>query len=186
MGNRGRVVEWTGVEGNGGKCAGGKIRYWCYSGYYLNGEDKDFWSFVTFGPCHESKPKIKKKTVKPSNAKVFVKSIEQVKSLRKITVKQGKARMETVPGKDYILLPLWTADLLISKESKSSQNDGFQPLIDDGKKVNEDPRQESKCKDQKKEDNVNNTNNVNVAGTNGVYAVGANTNNELPFDIGIS
>nr|GFD29636.1 hypothetical protein [Tanacetum cinerariifolium] len=25
MGNRGRVVEWTGVEGNGGKCAGGKI-----------------------------------------------------------------------------------------------------------------------------------------------------------------
>nr|GFC34711.1 hypothetical protein [Tanacetum cinerariifolium] len=24
MGSRGRVVEWTGVEGNGGKCAGGK------------------------------------------------------------------------------------------------------------------------------------------------------------------
>nr|GEZ25699.1 hypothetical protein [Tanacetum cinerariifolium] len=43
MGNRGRVVEWTGLEGNGGKCAGGKIEYWCYSGYYLNGEDKDFW-----------------------------------------------------------------------------------------------------------------------------------------------
>nr|GEZ95277.1 hypothetical protein [Tanacetum cinerariifolium] len=97
-----------------------------------------------------------------------------------------KDRMKTVPGKDYILLPLWTADLLISKESKSSQNDGFQPLIDDGKKVNEYPRQESKCKDQKKEDNVNNTNNVNVAGTNGVYAVGANTNNELLFDLGIA
>nr|GEZ40487.1 hypothetical protein [Tanacetum cinerariifolium] len=32
----------------------------------------------------------------------------------------GKARMETVPGKDYILLPLWTVDLLISQESKSS------------------------------------------------------------------
>ncbi|GKD35547.1 hypothetical protein Tco_1251056, partial [Tanacetum coccineum] len=26
----------------------------------------------------------------------------------------GKARMETVPGKDYILLPLWHADLLLS------------------------------------------------------------------------
>nr|GEW03896.1 putative ribonuclease H-like domain-containing protein [Tanacetum cinerariifolium] len=46
----------------------------------------------------------------------------------------GKARMETVPGKDYILLPLWTADLLISQESKSSQDDGFQPSSDDGKK----------------------------------------------------
>ncbi|GJW92713.1 hypothetical protein Tco_0170266, partial [Tanacetum coccineum] len=38
----------------------------------------------------ESKPKIKKKTVKPSFAKIeFVKSKKQVKSPRKITVKQG-------------------------------------------------------------------------------------------------
>nr|GEZ73032.1 hypothetical protein [Tanacetum cinerariifolium] len=69
----------------------------------------------------------------------------------------GKARMETIPGKDYILLILWTADPLISQESKSSQDNGFQPLSDDRKKVEEDPRQE-----------------INV--------VGANTNNELPFD----
>nr|GEX39321.1 retrovirus-related Pol polyprotein from transposon TNT 1-94 [Tanacetum cinerariifolium] len=67
-------------------------------------------------------------------------------------------------------------------ESKSSQDDGFQPLSDDGKKVDEDPRQESKCKDQEKEDNVNNTNNVNAVGINKVNVVGANTNNELPFD----
>nr|GEV07986.1 putative reverse transcriptase domain-containing protein [Tanacetum cinerariifolium] len=53
-----------------------------------------------------------------------------------------KARMETVPGKDYILLPLWTANLLIYQESNSSQDDGFQPLSDDIKKVNEDPIQE--------------------------------------------
>nr|GEW98562.1 putative ribonuclease H-like domain-containing protein [Tanacetum cinerariifolium] len=53
---------------------------------------------------------------------------------------------------------------------KSSQDDGFQPLSDDGKKVDEDPRQESECKDQEKEDNVNNTNNVNAAGINGVNA----------------
>nr|GEV32186.1 hypothetical protein [Tanacetum cinerariifolium] len=44
-------------------------------------------------------------------------------------------------------------------ESKSYQDDGFQPSSDDGKKVDEDPRQESKCKDQEKEDNVNKTNN---------------------------
>nr|GEW29036.1 copia protein [Tanacetum cinerariifolium] len=53
---------------------------------------------------------------------------------------------------------------------------------DDEKKVNEDPRQESECKDQEKEDNVNNTNNVNVAGTNEVNVVSTNTNNKLPFD----
>nr|GEX98853.1 retrovirus-related Pol polyprotein from transposon TNT 1-94 [Tanacetum cinerariifolium] len=57
----------------------------------------------------------------------------------------GKARIKTVLRKDYILLPLWTADLLISQESKSSQDDGFQPLSDDGKKVYKDPRQESEC-----------------------------------------
>nr|GFA07317.1 putative ribonuclease H-like domain-containing protein [Tanacetum cinerariifolium] len=95
----------------------------------------------------------------------------------------SKARMETVPGKDYILIPLWTANLLISQESKSSQNDGFQPSSDDGKKVDEVPRQESECKDQEKEDNVNNTNNVNVVGANRVNNVGANTNNELLFDL---
>nr|GFA95110.1 putative ribonuclease H-like domain-containing protein [Tanacetum cinerariifolium] len=67
-------------------------------------------------------------------------------------------------------------------ESKSYQNDGCQPLSDDGKKVDEDPRQESKCKDQEKEDNVRSTNNVNVVGSNGVNAVDANTNNKLPFD----
>nr|GFA67450.1 copia protein [Tanacetum cinerariifolium] len=64
----------------------------------------------------------------------------------------------------------------------SSQDDGFQPSSDDGKKVDEDLRQESKCKNQEKEDNVNSTNNVNAAGTNGVNTVCANTNKKLPFD----
>ncbi|GJY98749.1 uncharacterized mitochondrial protein-like protein [Tanacetum coccineum] len=39
----------------------------------------------------------------------------------------GKARMETVPGKDYILLPLWTADSPFSQSSKSSQDDRSKP-----------------------------------------------------------
>ncbi|GKF58279.1 hypothetical protein Tco_0171816, partial [Tanacetum coccineum] len=39
----------------------------------------------------------------------------------------GKARMETVPGKDYILLPVWPADLLFSQSLKDSPDDGFQP-----------------------------------------------------------
>nr|GEX06625.1 hypothetical protein [Tanacetum cinerariifolium] len=60
--------------------------------------------------------------------------------------------------------------------------DGFQHSSDDGKKVDEDPREESESKDQENEDNVNITNNVNAAGINRVNAVGTNTNNELSFD----
>nr|GEZ54768.1 ribonuclease H-like domain, reverse transcriptase, RNA-dependent DNA polymerase [Tanacetum cinerariifolium] len=56
---------------------------------------------------------------------------------------------------------------------------------DHGKKVGKDPRQESECKDQEKEDNVNNTNNVNATGSNEVNTVDANTNNELLFDLEI-
>nr|GEW10086.1 ribonuclease H-like domain-containing protein [Tanacetum cinerariifolium] len=67
-------------------------------------------------------------------------------------------------------------------ESKSSPNDGFQPLSADGKKVDEDPRQESECKDPEKEDNVNSTNNVNADRTNRVNTLGENTNHELLFD----
>ncbi|GJW03752.1 ribonuclease H-like domain-containing protein [Tanacetum coccineum] len=49
-------------------------------------------------------------------------------------------------------------------DPKSSHDDGSKPLSDDGKKVNEDPRKDSECKDQEKEDNVNSFNNVNTAG----------------------
>nr|GEZ12499.1 ribonuclease H-like domain-containing protein [Tanacetum cinerariifolium] len=84
----------------------------------------------------------------------------------------GQARKEKEHVKDYILLPLWTADPPFSQDSKSSQDDGFQPSSDHRKQVDEDPRQESKCQDQEKEDNVNNTNTVNAVGTNEVNTVG--------------
>ncbi|GJR55707.1 putative ribonuclease H-like domain-containing protein [Tanacetum coccineum] len=93
----------------------------------------------------------------------------------------GQARKETKPVKDYILLPLWTADPPYSQDPKSSHDDGSKPSSDDGKKVDEDPRKESECNDQEKEDNVN-TNNVNAAGTNEVNTVGGKTSIELPFD----
>ncbi|GKF77883.1 hypothetical protein Tco_0230353, partial [Tanacetum coccineum] len=56
------------------------------------------------------------------------------------------------------------------------------PLIDDEKKVDEDPRKDSECNDQEKEENVNNTNTVNAAGTNEVNDVGGKISIELPFD----
>ncbi|GJT93701.1 retrovirus-related pol polyprotein from transposon TNT 1-94 [Tanacetum coccineum] len=68
-----------------------------------------------------------------------------------------KARMETIPGKDYILLPLWT-------------------------KVDEDPRKDSESIDQEKDGNVNSTNNVNAASTNKVNAVSGKISIELPND----
>ncbi|GJS17667.1 putative ribonuclease H-like domain-containing protein [Tanacetum coccineum] len=119
----------------------------------------------------------------------------------------GKARMETVPGKDYILLPLWPTNLLFSQSSKSSPDDGFKPSGDDEKKVTEEPgneggdsSKEDESDDQEKDDNVNSTNNVNTASdgnnTNNVNAVsstvnaagievnvvGAKTSIELPDD----
>nr|GEW79726.1 putative ribonuclease H-like domain-containing protein [Tanacetum cinerariifolium] len=48
-------------------------------------------------------------------------------------------------------------------DPKSSHDDGSKPTSDDEKKVNEDLKKDSKCKDQEKKDNVNNTNNVNTA-----------------------
>ncbi|GKB77774.1 putative ribonuclease H-like domain-containing protein, partial [Tanacetum coccineum] len=94
----------------------------------------------------------------------------------------SKARVETVPGKDYILLPLWTIDSLFSSLTKSSPDDGFKPSGDAEKKDNDDPREESGNDDQEKEDDVNSTNTVNATSTNEVNAVGTKTSIELPDD----
>ncbi|GJT66391.1 putative ribonuclease H-like domain-containing protein [Tanacetum coccineum] len=109
----------------------------------------------------------------------------------------GKARMEIVPGKDYILLPLWPVDLLFSQSSKTSPDAGFKPSGDDEnveylkleKKVTEEPGKEggdsskdSECSDQENEDNINSTNNVNAASINEVNAVGGKSNIELLDD----
>ncbi|GKC23822.1 hypothetical protein Tco_1025972, partial [Tanacetum coccineum] len=56
------------------------------------------------------------------------------------------------------------------------------PSNDDGKKVDEDSRKDSEGIDQEKED-VNNTNNVNVASTNEVNVVDGKTIIELPLDL---
>ncbi|GJU66304.1 putative ribonuclease H-like domain-containing protein [Tanacetum coccineum] len=71
---------------------------------------------------------------------------------------------------------------LIVADPKSSHDDGSKPSSDDEKKVDEDPRKDSECKDQEKDNNVNSTNTVNAAGTNGVNDVGGITSIELPFD----
>nr|GEV82981.1 hypothetical protein [Tanacetum cinerariifolium] len=52
----------------------------------------------------------------------------------------GKARVETVPDKDYILLPLWTQYPLLPSSSKDSPGDGFKPSGEEEKKDAKDPR----------------------------------------------
>ncbi|GKF28017.1 putative ribonuclease H-like domain-containing protein [Tanacetum coccineum] len=63
----------------------------------------------------------------------------------KVSDNAGQARKETEPVKNYILLPLWTADPSYFQDPKSSHDDGSKPLSDDGKKVDEDPRKDSEC-----------------------------------------
>nr|GFA01418.1 ribonuclease H-like domain-containing protein [Tanacetum cinerariifolium] len=100
----------------------------------------------------------------------------------------GQARKEKEPGKDYILLPLWTVDPPFPQEPKSSQDAGFKPFNDVGKKFNEVSRQKNKCKDQEEKDSVKSTNKVNAvsstvsASSNEVNAVGRKSSIELSND----
>ncbi|GJR17188.1 putative ribonuclease H-like domain-containing protein [Tanacetum coccineum] len=64
----------------------------------------------------------------------------------------------------------------------NSPDDGFKHLGDDGKKVDKNPREDSKGIDQVKEDNVNSTNTVNAANTNEVNAIGTKTSIKLLDD----
>ncbi|GJV66169.1 putative ribonuclease H-like domain-containing protein [Tanacetum coccineum] len=81
-----------------------------------------------------------------------------------------KARMETVPGKDYILLPFLTQDPSFSSSSKDSPDAGFKPSGEEEKKDAKDPENEDSevpnteepRVNQEQDANVNNTNNINI------------------------
>ncbi|GJZ67639.1 putative ribonuclease H-like domain-containing protein, partial [Tanacetum coccineum] len=64
----------------------------------------------------------------------------------------GKARVETVLGKDYILLPLWTQDSPFYYSPKDSPDAGFTPSGDDEKKDAEDQR--NKGEDNAVDENI--------------------------------
>ncbi|GJZ16929.1 putative ribonuclease H-like domain-containing protein, partial [Tanacetum coccineum] len=110
----------------------------------------------------------------------------------------GKARMETVSGKDYILLPMQPADLLFSQDSKSSPDAGLKPSGEKEKMDTEDPGNENEPSrkdsevpsiEEPREDqrvnqeldaSINSTNNINTASdgnsTNNVNAVSSTVN----------
>ncbi|GKB06239.1 ribonuclease H-like domain-containing protein [Tanacetum coccineum] len=64
----------------------------------------------------------------------------------------GKAREETVSGKDYILLPFLTQDSPFSSSLKDSPNTGFKPSGEEEKKDAKDP--ENKDKDNDVDENT--------------------------------
>ncbi|GJR67596.1 putative ribonuclease H-like domain-containing protein [Tanacetum coccineum] len=94
-----------------------------------------------------------------------------------------KARMKTVPGKDYILLPLWPADLLFSQNSKSSPNAGFKPSGDNEMKVIKEPRKEG-GDPSNKNDSVNSTNKINTV-SDGNSTTNVNTVSSIVNTVGI-
>ncbi|GKF08951.1 hypothetical protein Tco_0043175, partial [Tanacetum coccineum] len=81
-----------------------------------------------------------------------------------------KARVETVPGKDYILLPLWTQNLPFSSSLKDSPDAGFKPSGEEEKKDAEDPGNESRNPTEGKDNEVP------------INAVNPKTSIELPND----
>nr|GEU35697.1 pentatricopeptide repeat-containing protein At1g80270, mitochondrial-like [Tanacetum cinerariifolium] len=107
-----------------------------------------------------------------------------------------KTRVEIVPDKDYILLPLWTQDLLLSSSLKDSPGAGYKPSGEEEKKDTKDlgnkyskvPSIEEPRVNQEKDANNNNTNNVNTVSltvndaSNEVNAVGRKSSIKLPDD----
>ncbi|GKA13914.1 putative ribonuclease H-like domain-containing protein, partial [Tanacetum coccineum] len=95
----------------------------------------------------------------------------------KENIDAGKTSVETVPGKDYILLPLWTQDLSLSSSSKDSSDAGFKPSGEEEKKDTEDPGNEDCEVLNTKEPRVyQEKNEINTNGTNSVSAISSTVN----------
>ncbi|GKB14470.1 retrovirus-related pol polyprotein from transposon TNT 1-94, partial [Tanacetum coccineum] len=82
----------------------------------------------------------------------------------------GKATVETLPAKDYILLPLWTQDPPFSSSLKDSPDAGFKPSWEEEKKdVKHPENKDSEVLNteeprvyQEEDENINNTNNIST------------------------
>ncbi|GJW11819.1 putative ribonuclease H-like domain-containing protein [Tanacetum coccineum] len=85
-----------------------------------------------------------------------------------------KARMETVPGKNYILLPFLTQDPSFSSSSKDSPDAGFKPSGEEEKKDTKDPENKDSEVPNTEEPRVNQDTNVNI--TNNINTVSLTVN----------
>ncbi|GJR21218.1 putative ribonuclease H-like domain-containing protein [Tanacetum coccineum] len=87
-----------------------------------------------------------------------------------------KAIMETVPSKNYILLPVWPADPLFSQSSKDSLDAGFKPSREEEKKDTKDPWNENNEVPSTEESRVNQEKDVSVNNTNTINTVSPTVN----------
>ncbi|GKE81179.1 ribonuclease H-like domain-containing protein [Tanacetum coccineum] len=87
-----------------------------------------------------------------------------------------KTRIEAIPGKDYILLPLWTQDPPFSSSSKDSPDAGFKPSGEEEKKNAEDLGNEDSEVTSTKEPRVNQEKDANVNNTNNTKTVSPTVN----------
>ncbi|GJT15894.1 hypothetical protein Tco_0874600 [Tanacetum coccineum] len=88
----------------------------------------------------------------------------------------GKARMETIHGKDYILLPLSIQDPPFSSSSKDSPDAGFKPSGEEQKKDTEDPGNEDSEVPSIEEPRVNQEKDASVNSTNTINTVSPTVN----------
>ncbi|GJY31421.1 ribonuclease H-like domain-containing protein [Tanacetum coccineum] len=93
-----------------------------------------------------------------------------------------KSRMETVLGKDYILLPLWTQDPSFSSSLKDSPDAGFEPSGEEEKKDTEDPGNENSEVPSTEESRVNQEKDASVNSTNTINTVSPNVNTDAIED----
>ncbi|GJR36249.1 ribonuclease H-like domain-containing protein [Tanacetum coccineum] len=97
----------------------------------------------------------------------------------------GKARMETMPGKEYILLPLSIQDPLFSSSSKDSPDVGFKPSGDKEKKDVEDPGNEDSEVPSTEEPRVNQEKDASVNSINTINTVSLTVNTASIEDNGV-
>ncbi|GJS95768.1 putative ribonuclease H-like domain-containing protein [Tanacetum coccineum] len=88
----------------------------------------------------------------------------------------GKARMETIPDKDYILLPLSIQDPPFSSSSKDSPDAGFKPSREEEKNDVEDPGNEDSEVSSTEEPRVNQEKDASVNSTNTINNVSPTVN----------
>ncbi|GJV02530.1 hypothetical protein Tco_1336099 [Tanacetum coccineum] len=103
---------------------------------------------------------------------------KSLKEARGHPIKQviGKARLETLPGKDYILLPFLTQDLPFFSSSKDSPNAGFKPTGEEEKKGAKHPENEDCEVPNTKETRVNQEQDKSVKSTNNINIVSSTVN----------
>ncbi|GKB90986.1 putative ribonuclease H-like domain-containing protein [Tanacetum coccineum] len=89
----------------------------------------------------------------------------------------SKARMETIPCKDYILLPLSIQDPPFSSSSKDSPDARFKPSGEEEKKDAEDPGNEDSEVLSTEEPRVNQETDASINSTNTINTVSPTINN---------